>query len=106
MRKKGYTKTQIDSAIVVLEFMERQVNITPGTKVKINAQQIQSYPGYTKMREEYKAYVEEHKDDVFTAIADAKHPDMKTMCVFEEDETDPKWLWWLGDLIVVGNEGR
>lgn len=76
-----------------------------GEKVKIDYVRLISYPDWdTNYSEDYKRWITAHKDDVFTVEFDPikKEKNNKTINVLvqlKEDETNPKWLFWAGDLI-------
>ena len=42
-----------------------------------------------------------NKDTVFTVEYDEKYKNKPSLVCLKEDTTDPKWLFWVGDLIEV-----
>jgi len=67
-------------------------------QVKLNAEKILA----TKTSNRFRKFVKSHKDEIFTA-KDAKAGTKATgmMYELEEDETVPKWLFYVDDLILV-----
>ena len=72
-----------------------------GDQVKLNLQRIQGRQDYKRMQKEYKAFVEAHKDDIFTVklLQNERYPAIVT---FYEDDT---WHFWSGDLRRMRTEG-
>lgn len=103
LKKNGMS---VDEAISLAErrmAYEQAEPLEEGTKVKLNYDLITSAFGYEKRNERYKAFVEENKDKEFTVMYDEKHNSGKLVSL-QEDETDPRWYWFCGDLIKVNNE--
>ena len=112
LAKKGLTK---ESAIT---FVKRIDSITTnpittweGEKVTLDYNRIISYPDWKQMREDYRNWVTEHKNDIFTVEFDPlkkekQTADYNSFVQFVEDETKPKWLFWAGDLIPVEGQTR
>ena len=72
-----------------------------GDVVKLNVESILSHPTYADMDENWKKFVDKNADKQFTVEYDPKFKDTATMVCFKEDTTDPKWLWYEGDLILI-----
>jgi hypothetical protein len=68
-------------------------DIAEGQKVKLRIETIKSRASYTMLSEQYKKFVEENANTVFSA-----HIERPNMISFQEN---PKWLFWSGDLIKV-----
>ena len=82
-----------------------------GEKVTLDYNRIISYPDWKQMREDYRNWVTEHKNDIFTVEFDPlkkerQTADYNSLVQFVEDETKPKWLFWAGDLIPVEGQTR
>ena len=77
-----------------------------GDKVTINYEKIVNEAGYDLRTGKYRDFVENNKDTVFTVEYDKKFKDSKNQIIvtFAEDETNPKWLWYVDDLIKVDIE--
>ena len=67
-----------------------------GDKVKINYQQITGRKDWKRKLSNYKQFVKDNKDKIFTIVKDSKYNAFVTL---QEDTTDPKWMFWVGDLI-------
>lgn len=97
LRKQGRSDQEI---IRLIELKERSFVRKPldeGDKVKIDVEKIKSRKDYENMRNEYKLFIENNTNVIFTVEFDPKYQD-HTLVVLKEDETKPKWLWWEGDL--------
>ena len=70
--------------------------LMPGDKVQLDLEKIMQDPDWEKMKPEYKEYAMSHANNVFTLSKQAKQVGPYGLVCFEEDETDPKWLWFLG----------
>lgn len=73
-----------------------------GDKVKLNLKHIRSNPGYKKLSKAYIAFVNTHKDTIFT-IENPRGTfiNWRTVWSFKEDTTEPKWLFQEADLIRI-----
>ena len=100
-QRRNLAKKTGVSQKVVNAFFERNKPDSPvlrkGQKVKLNYDGITSGVDYNRLGEPYKAFVEAHRDDVFTVKYDKRHKDGVMVC-FKED---PTWLWHSSDLVVV-----
>lgn len=80
-----------------------------GEKVKLDYERMISYPDWKQLREDYRNWVTEHKDDVFTVEFDpvkkaGKVGNVNKVVQLVEDTTSPKWLFFAGDLIPEPNQ--
>ena len=107
LTKKGLTK---ESAIT---FVKRIDSITTnpittweGEKVTLDYNRIISYPDWKKMREDYRNWVTEHKNDIFTCEKDDSLKDDDTRVQLAEDTNEVKWLFHTSDLILVDENGE
>ena len=57
---------------LVKKYQQYKDSLPDGTKVKLNVNAIRSNRNYSRMTDQYKAFIEEHKDDMFTVEYDAK----------------------------------
>ena len=71
-------------------------NIT-GRQVKIN---LNNFSEKT-LSNRFKNFLNNNKEKVFTAILDIEN-EYTCMYVLKEDESNPKWLFYIDDLIVLG----
>lgn len=104
LQKKEHIKFKQAAKIVDAYYTD--VELDEGTKVKLNYDLMIRHPDWKNQDENFKAYVEEHKDDVFTVEydkkkAETKAKDMKVNVCFAEDTSDPKWLFNTKTLIPL-----
>ena len=66
-------------------------------KVKIDVEKIIERG---KISNKFKKFITENKDTVFTAVLDIKN-NYTIMYKLKEDDSNPKWLFWIEDLIVM-----
>lgn len=83
---------------IYLPYMDSMniIKYNDGDKVKLNHKQITSRKDWKRKNPNYKSFVKDNKDKTFTLIKSEKFNEFVT---FQEDNTDPKWLFWIGDLI-------
>ena len=72
-----------------------------GDRVKIDYDYIMGKKSAENLSEKYIEFISNNKDKVFTLAKDDKH---KSFFVFEEDVSEPKWLWFGTDLIRYKEE--
>lgn len=70
--------------------------LAPGDKVMLDVRRIMSDPDWMNFKPEYQQYVMNHAGEVFTLKKEARQQGPFSFVSFEEDETDPKWLWFTG----------
>lgn len=70
--------------------------LAPGDKVMLDVRRIMSDPDWPHFKLEYQQFVIEHAGDVFTLKKEARQQGPFSFVSFEEDTTDPKWLWFTG----------
>ena len=110
--KKGVPKESAET------FVKRMSSITlnptttwEGEQVMLDYNRIITYPDWKIQRKDYKDWVTENKDKIFTVefdpIKKERHSnDYNTLVQLKEDETKPKWLFWAGDLIPVEGQEK
>ena len=72
-----------------------------GDFVKLNTKKIKSHPDYAKMRPVYKEFIESNDGVVFTVEYDKNKQDKPNLVCLKEDMSDPKFLFWDGDLLIL-----
>lgn len=83
----------------IQQAMESDWPFQPGDKVKLNMEAITGAPGYDKRLPAYKAFCENNAGRSFTVeYAEGMNPSVVCLA---EDESTPKWLFWVGDLKAV-----
>ena len=102
MCEKGIKMKKITDLIASLStsliLSDDNTKFKNGDKVKININRIQDYKDYHERTDTYKLWVKAHKNDIFTIEILKQY---KVLCTFKEDTSDPKWVFWLGDLIKI-----
>lgn len=79
--------------------MEDGWTFQPGDKVMLNIDAITAAKGYDKKLPAYRAFCESNTGRVFTVeYVDGMRPSVVCLA---EDESNPKWLFWAGDLKAV-----
>lgn len=94
---------------VARKIVTQYYNDTPleeGTPVKINYEMMIRHPDWKIQRDDYKEWVEAHKDETFTVEWDATRKernsnDKKLNVCLKEDTTEPKWLFNTATLIPL-----
>lgn len=104
LKAKGFKKSYIDAFIKLKELKALPI-IPEGTQVKLNYNKIISGVDYNTNvdfnKEKYHNFVETNKDKIFTVEYDEKYKNKPNLVCLKEDETVPKWLWFIGDLEVI-----
>lgn len=76
--------------------------INEGDSVRINIDAVTSRQNYGRMSQNYKTFVDENKETVFTAHVEKTGSTTASRLIsFKEN---PRWLFWSGDLIVINSE--
>lgn len=86
---------------IVKEYIKQKNGIPNGTQVKLNLSAIQKDPSYQRKSDKWKEWIEEHKEEIFTVEYDPKFGEQPKVVTLKEDTSDPKWLWFIGDLDVL-----
>ena len=76
-----------------------------GDKVKLRYEQIAKRTDYASKTENYRRFISENRDKVFTVrrITPGKE---HSLIELVEDTSEPKWLWWDGDLKRISDEDK
>ena len=112
MKNKKFQKTknlnpqiqkEIDKSLIKKMFIYFKENtyIPEGTKVKIDVEKLQKEKTYNKRNVKWKEFIENNKDTVFTVEYDENKKDNPKMVCLKEDTSPVKWLFFIGDLIVI-----
>lgn len=96
-RKLKITKEQAE----IFDRLSQGRLIDTGSKVKLKYDQITSREDWATLNQKYKDFVEANKDKEFTVQIDEKLHNMFRLVSLEEDTTDPRLLFWVGDLILL-----
>ncbi len=107
-KKRGFTDAEVD---YMFNHKPNESLLWDGAKVKLDTIWMRLSPDWynNRLRRDYKEWVLAHKDEVFTVELDeqrktrdnGKHKDYDLMVCLKEDKTNPKWLFFAGDLILL-----
>ena len=78
----------------VFKFSSKRQAVNDGDKVFINVDKIKSTKYFEKMLPEYKEFIEQSSRVMYTAKVEKEH--------FVSLQENPKWLFWVEDLIIPG----
>lgn len=81
------------------ELIESRLNketLAPGDKVVLDVAKITKDVDWPNMKSEYQQFVIDNADKVFTLRKEARQQGPWSFVSFEEDTTDPRWLWFTG----------
>lgn len=90
------------------EIIENRLNnetLAPGDKVMLDVKKIFEDPDWNEFKPEYQQFVKDNANKVFTLRREAKTQGPFAFVSFEEDETDPRWLWYTGFVKKVHTDG-
>lgn len=97
-KAKGWSKKQTERAIIEFKRKAYKNQIHKGDKVQLNQDTIVNDINWERKTEAYRLWCHRHFGKEFTAKA---HDDgRQDLWQLEEDETNPRWLFHSGDLIV------
>lgn len=97
--KAAHVKQLLDDMSAIKKFkeaIEGDWPIKEGDKVQLNLDAIKKHPGYEQRLPAYQKFCEENADKVFTVVYDKNS--RNSVVSLAEDESKPKWLFWIGDL--------
>ena len=100
----GLNKAQLEQYIKFKEMQTESIVLFEGDKVKIDYLGITSRVDYERRRPEYRDFIENNKDSVFTVKYDEKYRHNPWLVSLEEDTTEPRWLFTTSDLILLEKE--
>lgn len=99
---KGYSVKQIEGLLMIKAAENSKKYLKEGDKVKLNVTQMKSRPEWKfdvdQNKARFQAWVLAHQDEVFTVEYDKGHTEDPVIVCLKEDNTDPKWMFWEGDL--------
>lgn len=101
LKKRNLTDDEINYIITALETKTEDLEpnkFADGDKVKLNIEKIKNDPNYKTKVSEYKDFVEDNLDKVFTIKLDDRQNDDPNLVTFEEES---RWLFWHGFLTKV-----
>ena len=86
----GLNKFQLEQYIKFKEQQLESIVLFEGDKVKIDYLGITSRVDYERRRPEYRSFIEENKDTIFTVKYDEKYRNNPWLVSLEEDTTEPR----------------
>ena len=89
------------------ELIESRLNketLAPGDKVVLDVAKITKDVDWPHFKPEYQQFVIDNADKVFTLRKEARQQGPWSFVSFEEDTTDPRWLWFTGFVKKVKND--
>lgn len=103
LKKTNQNSSEIKWKIIktLLVMNEDKETIAEGTKVKLNIDKIKAHPMWKRMREGYKDFVNKGVDKIFTVEYDKGKENNPSLVCLKEDTNTPKWLFFVGDLVIV-----
>lgn len=82
-------------------FFPKENFLKEGSKVKINVEKIKKEKNYNKRNPNWKNFIENNIDKIFTVEYDFNKKDNPGLVCLKEDQNNPKWLFYIGDLIQI-----
>lgn len=109
LKEFGLNKDSIKAFLERGEIAEKGIKLWEGEKVRLNYMRIISNKDWPKLNPNYRNFVESNKNTIFTVEFDPIKKekdsfDKDTLVQFVEDITDPKWLFFVWDLIPEPNQ--
>lgn len=104
--KKGFDKDQAKKMVYLQDIREGNKEgsrLTDGTAVKIDVSRCLAVKGDKEKNPKYVEFVKANAGRVFHVQHQADKPDSSIVELLE-DLTEPKWLFWEGDLIKIKEE--
>lgn len=98
LRKKGFSLESAKKLAEIKALQDTKPIISVGDKVRLKYDAITQSPDYDRRVENFKKFVEDNKDKIFTTESYNGYD--KLFC-FVEDETEVKWVFHEYDLEKV-----
>lgn len=98
LRKKGFSLESAKKLAEIKALQDTKPIISVGDKVRLKYDTITQSPDYDKKVENFKKFVEDNKDKVFTTES---YKGYNKLFCFVEDETEIKWVFHEYDLEKV-----
>lgn len=112
LRDAGMNKIDAKYMIERLSSKTRNpIECWEGERVTLDFERLSHYKDYEKLSQGYKEFIEMNRGKVFTVEFDPYRKahntkDKASLVQLAEDETNPKWLFWAGDLIPLPGQKR
>jgi hypothetical protein len=101
LQAKGFDEKKIASILSLREKFNPPNDLPEGTKVQLDIDKMKKHPDYNRLTQKYRDWVNAHISDIFTVRFDDATKTNPMLVSLEEDTTDPRWLFWTGDLKKV-----
>lgn len=115
LKKRGFAPAQIAKLIAFEEakqFLRNNPPFLEGEKVKLKYDAVTSTESWIKNADceephviAYRKFVEDNKDKVLTVEWDSDHKDTPFLVCFAEDTSERKFLFYVGDIEAVEEDG-
>jgi hypothetical protein len=95
--KQPITKERLLKMMAQAVRINKDLWFIEGEKVRLKTKQIIERKDWATKNKKYKDFVTSNHDTVFTVHFEEKYAKSHTIACLNEDTTDPKWLFWVGD---------
>ena len=117
LRRKGKSKNEIENlvklgkmlgkAFVAEGFTTYRDMLEDGEMVKLNIDKMYSYPDWEQRQGEYRKYIEEHEDTIFTVrLLDEYRGKASIVSLVDAEGKESPWIFSDKDLLVYDNETK
>jgi hypothetical protein len=113
LKMKGASKENINEVISLMNGFGDMKNLPKykeclleGDRVKLDVEKIKAHKSWNTYNPNYRQFVEDNADRIFTVKYDDKHKDKPNMVTFAEDDSKENWLWYDGHLLVEDKNGK
>ena len=93
---KSKNKFSFEKFMDVYKVMKEYEAIPEGVKVRIDRKKLEERQSVSP---QFKQWLDENSDKTFTVTYETASTNKHFVCL-KEDKTEPKWLFWEGNLIV------
>lgn len=100
----GYTAQQIELAKLLFIRGLYKGRFKEGDRVRLNMDELTNSPDWERKVDAWREWCLSHSNDVMTVEYDAAYGDNPSLVCLKEDQSDPKWLFSVGDLMPANGE--
>lgn len=86
--------------LIMKKMLEEFIPLKDGDRVKINYNRLTKLPDYPNMQNEYKQFIEENKDVIFTIKTYEKYAPDHAIVTFNEDNS-----WNFAEVMLIRLDG-
>lgn len=98
LREKGVPDIDIEAYIRTMKMQELAGRFQEGDEVQLDMKVITRDPNWPHKTESYRQFCQENANRIFTVEYDKRHREKPMLVCLAEDTTEPKWLFFVGDL--------